>query len=134
MEHKAIQNDLDTVRAKGFNPIGFIPGVRGEGGKINPQVTQFALGNNKYVSVFHVKPVYYETKWNTWRPLEEVCSYHGNRKIILNSLATELMHPRFLAWLESRQKLIRAGAGYDRGTLAFESLYDLSEVRLHQLV
>lgn len=106
---KVDPNDLNFIKERGYMPCGWVPCPRGEGGKINPQVTQFKLDETKSVSVFHNKPVYYETVNYTWRPLEEVCEHHGNRKIILNELALERMHPRFMAWLQKRQQLIEGG-------------------------
>lgn len=106
MSHLVDHNDLKRIREKGINPIGFVPCPRGDKGKINPHVTQFVLADGRLVSRFHIKPIYYETLDGFWRPLSEITSFHGNRFITLNHLATFKAHPRYLNWLEKRCELI----------------------------
>lgn len=97
--------DLEFVENRGYKVKGWVPCPRSKDGAINPQVTQMCLGDNQYVSVFHVKPVYYEDIAGNWRPLSEVTVHHGNHKIEFNSDWWKV-HPRYLNWLEKRMKLI----------------------------
>lgn len=117
LNHKVEPNDLKYAQERGFDVKGWQPCPRGEGGKINPQVTKFKLADGKLLSIFHIKPVYYETIDNTWRPLEEVCSYHGNRTIILTPLAMRLMSPRFMRWLQVRQSQLGSDLLIDYGPM-----------------
>ena len=101
-------NDLDFIKAKGYNPIGWIPSAFDEvTGKINPHVTKMCLGGNNFISIFHSKPVYYETRSGNWRPLGEITKKHGNACIELNATWREA-HPRFIEWLIQRQRLFGA--------------------------
>ena len=98
-------NDLKYVQERGYKPLGWIPGaVDQETGKINPQVTKLYLGGTQFISVFHVKPIYYETTAGTWRPMGEICSHHGNKRIELNTDWRKAA-PRFINWLTKRQAL-----------------------------
>lgn len=106
MQHLIDHNDIFFLREHGHNPIGWQPCPISEDGHINPQVTKTLLDNGQCATVFHVKPVYYETIYETWRPLSEVTSYHGNKKIIIPYEKLELIHPRFLNWLSKRQRLL----------------------------
>ncbi|MCA9325727.1 hypothetical protein KDA23_06760, partial [Candidatus Saccharibacteria bacterium] len=106
MQHLVDHNDLAFIYEKGFRPKGFAPCPRSSDGHINPQVTRLYLGDNQFVSVFHVKPVYYETITGHWRPLSEVTVHHGNRKIILHPDALSKMSPRFMRWLQLRQRIL----------------------------
>lgn len=133
LKNKVDPNDLNFIKEKGYLPVGWVPCPRGEDGKINPQVTQFDLGKGKFVSVFHVKPVYYETVNLTWRPLEEVCVYHGNRKIVLSNLALERMHPRFMAWLQKRQDLIEDSVFGFPADMPEETLVRVSKFKEQEL-
>jgi hypothetical protein len=83
-----------------------VPCPRGLDGKINPQVTQFYLGGTSYISVTHVKPVYYETIVGEWRPLSEVTSHHGNHRVVFTLNGFRQVHPRYIDWLVKRAKLI----------------------------
>lgn len=106
MSHAIDKNDLAFVEERYGKVKGWIPGAVDEKtGKINPQVTMTLLENGKYVSVFHVKPVYYETSVGKWRPLSEVTVHHGNHKIEFTSDWWKV-HPRYMAWLDKRMKLI----------------------------
>lgn len=102
--NKIDTNDLEYAQERGINPKGWIPCPRGEGGKINPQVTQMYLGDNTFYTVFHVKPVYYETLDGSWRPLSEVASHVGNHKVVMEDW--HKVHPRYINWLNKRMKLI----------------------------
>lgn len=75
-------------------------------GKINPHVSRFKNTEGKFVSVFHVKPVYYETPEGAWRPLYEVTSHHGNRHIVFEYEKLGKVHPRYIEWLRKRCRLI----------------------------
>lgn len=78
-------------------------------GKINPQVSRFRVLGGKpgeYISLFHVKPIYYETVGFAWRPMYEVCSHYGNRLVIFKHEDLPKIHPRFIDWLNKRMKLI----------------------------
>jgi len=101
--HRVVENDLSHVQRIGLDVSGWIPDVRGEGGKINPHLTRF-VSDDQYVDVLHIKPIYYENRAGHWRPMEEICSYHGNTRIELND-NWRLAHPRFIKWLTSRQRL-----------------------------
>lgn len=73
--------------------------------KINPHVTDFLMKNGRIVSVYHVKPIYYLHTNGEWRPLSEVTTHHGNRKLILNN-KWEQIEPWYLRWLMKRCELI----------------------------
>lgn len=104
MKHKVDQNDLLFVKERFGQPLGWCPNPRGKHGEINPHVTTFFYGT-EYISVFHIKPVYYEDILRGWIPLSDICTWHGNRKIRLKPEALSLMSPRYLLWLQKRQKL-----------------------------
>jgi hypothetical protein len=74
------------------------------------------------VDVFHVKPIYYEALDGSWRPMAEVCTHHGNRRIVLAPHAWGMIHPRFLQWLMKRQRLLGSALEFDGGVLAPERL------------
>lgn len=95
-------NDLQYIKRLGYKPIGFTACPISAKGVVNPFATQFHLPNNKIVSVFHVKPIYYETRSGNWRPLSEITSNFGNKKITLNENWRNA-HPRFIDWLTKRQ-------------------------------
>jgi hypothetical protein len=77
-----------------------------EAGRINPQVTRFALRDGRFSDVVHIKPVYYQHASGAWRPLSEVCEHHGNREIWLRPDRVSWVHPAFLVWLMRRQRLL----------------------------
>lgn len=104
--HQIDLNDKQFIEERHGKITGWIPGaIDNKTGKINPQTTKAYMGNGCFVSVFHVKPVYYETAAGHWRPLSEITTHHGNHKIILNENWWKV-HPRYLAWLDKRCKLI----------------------------
>lgn len=81
--------------------------------KINPHVSKFkVLGKtDSFVSVFHVKPIYYEHVTSTeevpvWRPLYEVCEFYGNKQIVAKYEALDEISPNFLRWLIRRQEVV----------------------------
>ncbi len=98
-------NDLEYVLARGYTPTHARPCPVQTNGKINPHVSLFLLSNGQFLSLFHVKPIYYETLTKEWRPLSEITTHHGNRKIVLNN-NWRLAHPRYIDWLAKRQKLL----------------------------
>lgn len=105
--HQLDINDFIHIKKLGYKPVGWIPGaIEQKTGKINPHITMFALPNGRAVSVFHVKPIYYETRDGFWRPLVEVTSHHGNKRITIDYNKLNFIHPNFLSWLIKRQKLI----------------------------
>jgi hypothetical protein len=69
--HQIDLRDKQFIEERHGKIIGWVPGAI-EKGKINPQVTMAVREDGKFVSVFHVKPVYYETSTGHWRPLKEV--------------------------------------------------------------
>src|SRR3990167_2712766 len=88
-------------------PIGWIQG------KPHFSATRFILSNGKVTDVFHVKPVYYHTSWNTVRPLSEITSHHGNRRITLKEGWESKIHFGYLTWLVKRCQLLCGGVSYD---------------------
>src|SRR3990167_5851232 len=82
-------------------------------GKPHFNATRFILSNGQVSTVFHVKPVYYYTSWNTVRPLSEITSYHGNRRITLKEGWENKIHFGYLSWLVKRCQLIGGGVSYD---------------------
>lgn len=76
-------------------------------GKINPHVSRFKIhGKESVTSVFHIKPVYYETPEGAWRPLYEVTTHHGNRTIVFEYEKLGKVHPRYIEWLRKRCRLL----------------------------
>lgn len=114
--HQVDKNDLEYVRNLGHNPVGWVPHFIGED-NLYVNRTLFSLADGSFVSVFHVKPVYYETVYGTWRPLSEVCTYHGNKKILLKPNALSVMAPRFLNWLVKRQAVLGSELLFDYGVM-----------------
>lgn len=76
-------------------------------GKINPHVTKFQLSNGQFISVFHVKPIYYETHKGQWRPMSEVAHGFGNHWIDFKADWHEKMHPRYMQWLIKRAEILK---------------------------
>lgn len=104
--HKLNPNDLNYVRERGYDPKAWVPCPRGEKGKINPQVSKMYLGNDQWISVFYSKVIYYEDRLGYWKPLEDVCEYHGNQNVTLKLETLHKIHPRFLEWLEARCEVL----------------------------
>lgn len=82
-------------------------------GKINPHVSRFKLlgKHEQQVSVFHVKPIYYEHVTSTdeelvFRPMYEVCEHYGNRRVVFKYEKLLEVHPRYIEWLRKRMVLI----------------------------
>jgi hypothetical protein len=100
------RNDIFFASARMSSPIfAAQPAPRSRGGKINPHITRCFLRDGHVSDVFHVKPVYYETRDGLWRPLSEITAYHGNRLIVLKPEAMSRCSMRFLQWLARRQAL-----------------------------
>ena len=108
-------NDLNYVeKQKGLVLSSFPCPQDKRTGKINPHVSQFSVLGAKHgekVSVFHVKPVYYEHVSSTdenlvFRPMYEVCTHYGNHLVIFDHTKLLLVHPRYIEWLRKRMKLI----------------------------
>lgn len=101
------QVDKPTLEyAKKLHPdiIGWVGPLHAKDGAPYFNTTQFVTANGTYVSVFSVKPVYYEAIGGYWRPLSEITSYHGNKRIELND-KWRLATPRFIDWLSKRQAI-----------------------------
>lgn len=105
MKNSVYTRDLELVKKKGFDPVGWVPMRTNSDGQINPHATSFCLGDTTFLSVFHVKPVYFETRGGAWRPLSEITSKHGNREIVLNRNWVKA-HPRYIEWLTKRQSIL----------------------------
>lgn len=105
MRHQIDTNDLAFLEKRFGRITEWVPCPLGVSGKINPQVTTVHLGNNTFASLFHIKPVYYEDIAGNWRPLTEVTHHHGNHRIEFNENWWKV-HPRFLAWLDKRARII----------------------------
>ena len=107
-------NDFKYVSEKIGVPVAFNPcPVDPRTGKINPQASQFQiLGKHEQtVSVFHVKPIYYEHISSTdenlvFRPMYEVCEHYGNRKVVFKYEKMLEIHPRYIEWLRKRMTII----------------------------
>ena len=101
------RNDIFFASARTPSPITAAqPAPRGRDGKINPHVTRCFLRDGRISDVFHVKPVYYETRDGLWRPLSEIIAHHGNRSIVLKPEAMRKSSLRFLQWLMKRQTFV----------------------------
>lgn len=98
-------NDLEYVHRLGIKPVLAEPCPIGGSGVINPHVTRFFSLDGSVTDVFHIKPVYYEAKDYTWRPMNEVSVYHGNRNIVLKMGWGKMMSQRYFQWLTKRQRL-----------------------------
>lgn len=101
------QVDLPTLAyAKERFPdiIAWNPLLHGENGRPFFNTSQFMRRDGTYVSVFSIKPVYYEALGGFWRPISEITEYHGNRKMVLNK-NWRMATPRFIDWLTKRQAL-----------------------------
>ena len=103
--HRPDPNDLAHAARLGLDVVAALPCPLDETGRINPQVTRFALRDGRFADVVHVKPVYYQHANGAWRPLSEVCSHHGNRRIAIRPDRVSWVHPRYLLWLMKRQRL-----------------------------
>lgn len=115
--HQIDTNDVQYIE-KRFGAISvWYPGIQTKE-HIHPHVTR-AYTESGLVSVFHIKPIYYETHWNTWRPLSEICTHHGNKKITLKPEAIQLMSPRFMVWLQKRQRILGSELLIDYGYMSF---------------
>lgn len=99
------QNDIDYITQRYGAPVLGLP-CPWKNGKIHPHVSRFLLANGKQADVVHVKPIYYETIDGKFRPLSEVTSYHGNRRIdLLPDWDTKMSLP-YLRWLLRRMEII----------------------------
>lgn len=109
MKHQVYLPDVVFAEERYGKTLGWCPGVRSEDGHINPHLTQLIDEQGRFISVFHVKPVYYETIYETWRPMDEVALHYGNKHIVLDYKKLDLIHPRYLQWLIRRQELFVDG-------------------------
>lgn len=83
--------------------------------KINPHVTRFELkqtlldkirGRKRFADLLHVKPIYYLDVNGEWRPLTQVTTYLGNKRIDLIPEWDRYIDLRYLNWLLKRMELI----------------------------
>lgn len=116
LPHEIDSNDVKYAIDHKFEIVGWQPGVR-DGQHIKPHVTRFLLRDGRVLDVNHIKPIYYETKNGTWRPMSEVCTYSGNKNILLKPEALQFMSPRFMNWLAVRQRILRAELLFDYGPM-----------------
>lgn len=84
--------------------VGWVGPLHEKDGRPLFNTTKFVTARNTYVSVFSVKPVYYEAIGGYWRPLSEITAHHGNKRIELND-KWRMATPRFIDWLSKRQAL-----------------------------
>lgn len=127
--------DIQYVTERWGAPIAGVPcPIMKETGKINPHATIFKFKNGDFRTVFHIKPIYYETVQHTWRPMYEVCSHYGNKRVVFKYESLFKVHPRFLSWLEKRMELI-GGQILVTSPLGLESrqLSNL-EINLHEVL
>lgn len=103
--HQVDINDRKTIQRLGYKNARFIGCPRGDKGEINPHVATFHLGGDRFVSVIHVKPVYFETLQGYWRPLSEITSHHGNQLITLNKYWRRASI-QYVDWLIKRQAIL----------------------------
>lgn len=98
-------------------------------GKINPTISRFkVLGKpNDTITVAHVKPIYYETREGAWRPLYEVSNHYGNKRITFEYEKLDSIHPDFLKWIISRQKLFTDGIVEITSPYSSEMKYPLTD-------
>lgn len=109
-------NDFAYIESRKGKIIRWFPGaVEHKTGKINPHATVVEFVTGEIGAVLHVKPVYYETMYGTWRPISEVTTYAGNHKIIFNEFWWKV-HPRYMQWLEKRMILLN-------GRIAIPSIF-----------
>lgn len=104
------QVDKPTLEyAKRLYPdiIGWTGPLHAKDGNPHFNTTRFVTSRGTFVSVFSIKPVYYEAHGGFWRPLSEITEYHGNRKIKLNNLWRNATI-RYIDWLTKRQSLFGA--------------------------
>lgn len=85
--------------------VGAEPCPIGEGGKINPHATRYYHADGRITAVFHVGPLYYQTRWGTWESLRDVTTHKGNHRIIFDANKLWRVHPNYITWLENRAKL-----------------------------
>jgi len=120
-------NDLTYVMERFGAPLECIPApkTRYEEGplkgqeKINPHVSRFVMRREvkrrwgkvtvteHNIDVFHVKPIYYKHQNGGWRPISEVASHYGNRRVTLRVGWEENLDMAFLAWWIRRSESIQ---------------------------
>ena len=123
MSSQIDKNDL--AKLSKHDVVAWEPGVIARN-RIHPNVTRCLRRDGNWVSIFHVKPVYYETHEGYWRPLSEITTHHGNRFIVLKPDWDKKMSIRYLNWLMKRCQLVK-------GQLSIESpfLIPLTEQTIH---
>lgn len=99
-------NDLGFILSRHNDIVSWSPAPK-KGKNINPHVSRFYHKSGEVTDLFHIKPVYYETKEGHWRPLSEVAAWHGNKNIVLKGGWAERMSMRYFVWLMRRQRLFR---------------------------
>ena len=100
-------NDLAYISERvpdeiiGWQPIGVAKG------KSHFNGTFFYHRGGKRSWVFHVKPIYYVNTFGAIRPMGEVFSHHGHRKLVLRQDWENMVDFGWLVWLMKRMELIR---------------------------
>lgn len=113
--HQVDTPTLEYVKQRYPDIVGWVPCLHSKDGTPHFNTTRFITARGTFVSVFSVKPVYYEALGGFWRPLSEVTTCHGNKTIRLQSDALRLMTPRYMRWLEARQRLLGSELVFDYG-------------------
>lgn len=108
---KIDENDLQYVRERFGEPLFAMPAPAtwksGQLIKINPHISRFLI-KGKTIDIFHIKPVYYATPSEEWRPLYEVASYYGNKRgLILKEGWENKIDFGYLSWYMKRLNLIK---------------------------
>lgn len=99
-------NDLDhIIRIRKKIPVAALPCPIIKG-RIHPTTTVFFFADGTIAQVIHVKPIYYETLEETWRPISEIATHFGHKKIVLRNDWYNFAHPRFLMWWMKRMEII----------------------------
>ena len=104
---KVDKNDLQHVeRLFGSAPIAARPAPIDDSGKPNPHVSRFLRSDGQITDVVHVKPIYYRHVLGDWRPMSDVASFYGNKRITLKPGWDNHLELAFLSWLLKRMELI----------------------------
>lgn len=111
LQHKIDINDLvyaserlpKNARILASAPVGWAKG------EPHFNATCFLLSNGQMISIFHVKPIYYERQDGAIRPMGEIMFHHGNRRMRLREGYEKLVNWEYLVWLIKRCQLIGGG-------------------------
>lgn len=101
------EKDYEYALKQNKDIVYALPSPIQDSGKINPHVSRFYQKDLLHITdVFHVKPIYYETIYGAWRPMDEVAYGFGNHWINLKEDWDKKMSLRYLNWLIKRMELI----------------------------